>query len=72
MKRITVSLGDKEIVSILSDKIADSIMDQFYRLCSGDLSDQCLDISVNNEEEHLENVLIPIKNIRYMSCKYEP
>jgi hypothetical protein len=71
MKKITVSLGDKDIVSILSNKGADDIMDQFYKLCSGELLDQCLDISVNNEEEHLENVLIPLKNIRYISCKYE-
>lgn len=69
MKKITVILINKGIITTtIEDKDGDEIMNQYYQLCSEQLDDNCFEISVKNQEGKLDNLLIPIKNILYVSC----
>lgn len=58
----------KRIVSIMDRLHADNIMDQFYDLCSGAMDDACLELAIT-ENNICETILIPMRNIYYISCK---
>jgi hypothetical protein len=55
--------------AVLQDEAADSLTNQFYCLCTGDIGDNLFEMSIKNESEKLENLLIPIRSILYVQCK---
>jgi hypothetical protein len=69
MKTISIMMTDgKKIVSIMDRVHADNIMDQYYDLCSGQIDDSCLELAIT-EGKTCETMLIPFKNIYYISCR---
>ena len=70
MKKITINLVNGKIISsVLANKEADELMDQYYKLCCVDIDDNCFELSLKDEMDHLENILVPFRNILYISCR---
>lgn len=70
MKRILVVLTtNTQFSAVLPDDEADSLMDQFYKLCTIEVDDHCFEMSIKNESGRLENLLIPIRSILYIQCR---
>ena len=69
MKIVSIMLTNgNKIVSVLDRLNADNIMDQYYELCSGQIDDSCLELAIT-EGIICETILIPFKNVYYISCK---
>lgn len=70
MKKILVVLNNgAQFSSVLQDDVADSLTNQFYSLSAGDIDDRVFEMSLRNESDKLENLLIPIRSILYIQCK---
>ena len=70
MKRILVVLTtNAQFSAVLPDDEANELIDQFYKLCSIEIEDQCFEMSLRNESGMLENTLIPIRSILYVQCR---
>ena len=70
MKRILVVLTtNAQFSAVLPDDEANGLMDQFYKLCSIEVDDHCFEMSIKNESDRLENLLIPIRSILYIQCR---
>jgi hypothetical protein len=69
MKKIQLVLTNGvKIVSILPDREADKLMDQYYKLCEGELSGP-FELTQKDESDKLENLLLPLGSILYISCR---
>lgn len=70
MKKVTVTLiSGAQLSSVVQYSEANALMDQYYQLCSGGLDDMCFEFSIKNESDKLENALMPVKNILYITCR---
>lgn len=70
LKKILVTLtNNTQFGAVLPDKEADSLIDSFYNTCQDEVSDTLFEMSIKNESDRLENLLIPIRSILYVQCR---
>ena len=71
MKNFKVSItlkNFKEVTVFLDKRHAVSLIDQFYDLCSGQLTDNCFEIMIKNDSEN-EYILIKADEILSIQSK---
>lgn len=67
MKKTIISLKHRDLVLYLNTQEANNLLDQFYDLCAGELSDNCLEV-VSQFEGVNETVLIRADEVLSVRC----
>lgn len=63
--------GGIRISCYIDKKTSNEILDQFYKCCSGDLEDDCLEFNSKNESNQKEKILIKTSKILYIQVVNE-
>lgn len=58
--------GGAKISCFVDKKTSNNILDQFYRCCSGDLKDDCLEFVSYDEQNKKQQMLIKTSKIIYI------
>lgn len=69
MKKVTVCLvNDKTVSSVMDKRSADEILDQFYKLSTGEMSG-CLEFHTKDENGNTQNALINYDKVTMVIVK---
>lgn len=66
---IITTRSTKDISVHLSKREADDLIDQFYDLCSGNVRDNCFEITLKNDNGCVEHTLIVASEIVSVQMK---
>ncbi|MCW4040571.1 MAG: hypothetical protein NWE83_07445 [Candidatus Bathyarchaeota archaeon] len=67
--KISIALKDREISVYLSPNEARDLLDQFYEVFSGELTDNCVEIRSHEEHGLSETILVKADQVLYVKVQ---
>lgn len=71
MKRVTIQLRTNVINVIVEEEKANVLLDQFYDIVAGEITDNCFEIVSKNELDVTETILVRASEIIYIKSADE-